>query len=246
MARSSKAEPVEKFRFKVSFFSLKAPAAASPTSNLAAVIAGSDSGNPEFENPLKNYLADDNGISAGFSKIVPPKANVNTIEYRENNDMNRTTKQVGLVSYEPIVLSRGVTGSDHLYKWYKEVHNDVYDLNKANEVAAAVNWVPVHDPLYRKEIVISVLDREGSAVKHWLCVNCFPISYQGGDSLDASANEKLIEEMTIVYEAFVELKGGNLKEAFADLQQQSSKAAFAAAGAVTIGAIAGGIAGALK
>lgn len=232
MARSSQKEPVEKFRFQVTFLD--------PQSfSLANLI-----GNGPFE------TEGDGAIRAGFTQITPPKANVNIIEYRENNDMNRASKQPGLVSYDPVVLRGGVTTNRGLYNWYKEIHNDVYDLNKANEVAAAVNWVPVHGIKFRREMVISSLDREGKGVKHWLLLNCFPMSYQGADDFNASSEEKLIEEMVVTYEAMVELKGSNLKEALEDADQQALEAALDAAGAVligaTVGGIAGGIAGAFK
>jgi phage tail-like protein len=159
--------------------------------------------------------------------------------------MNRTTKQPGLSFYEPVLLRKGVTSNQGLYNWYKEVHNDVYDLNSGNEIVAGLNVVPVHDPRFRREMIISVLDREGRGVKHWLCLNCFPISYKGGDSLDAKSEDKLIEELGIAYEAFIELKGEDLNEAFDNAQVQSNEALAAALEAVAIGAFTGGIAGTL-
>ena len=99
-------------------------------------------------------------------------------------------------------------------------------------------------------MIISSIDREGNGVKHWLMFNCFPISYSGADSFDSKSEEKLIEELGITYEAMIELKGKNLKEALEDADQQALQAALDAAGSVllgaTVGGIAGGIAGAFK
>ena len=91
MARSSQSETVEKFRFSVNFFS-------------ARDTFGSGTQFRENQN-----------IRSGFSEVVTPKVNIKVIEYRENIDMNRTTKQPGLVSYEPIVLKRGVAENKELY-----------------------------------------------------------------------------------------------------------------------------------
>lgn len=217
MARSSKSEPIEKFRFKITLFDI-----------------GSFSS-------VKN----NDSISAGFSAIEPPKANINVIEYRENNNMNRTTKQPGLVSYEPVVLRRGVTSSSGLYNWYKQVHNDVFDLNSGNKILADVNIVPVHDPNFRREMVISSLDREGKGVKHWLCVNCFPVAYKGADSFNSQEEGKVIEELTITYEAFVELKGENLTRALENAIEEADDAAIAAAANALIGAGTGAASGIL-
>lgn len=225
MARSSQSEPVEKFRFKVTFFTLKP--------------------NKLQQNPFKNHLSDKNAIGAGFTEVVPPKANVNVIQYRENNQMNRTTKQPGLSSYEPVVLRKGVTTDKGLYDWYKEVHNDVFDLNSGNKILADANFVPVHDPRFRREMIISSIDREGKGVKHWLCINCFPTSYKGGDSLNASSEEKLVEEMTITYEAFIELQGEDLNAAIQDVIKESNDAVAEALEAAAIGAATGAISGVL-
>jgi phage tail-like protein len=241
MARSSKTEPVEKFRFQVRFFSAKANSFASPIPNITQVITGTDAGAPEFDNSFKSHLSDKNNIRAGFTDVSPPKATVNVIQYRENTHMNRSVKQPGLVTYDPVTLKRGVTGSRELYNWFKEVHNDVADLNSANQVLADVNVVPVHDPKFRREMVISVLDREGVAVKHWLCINCFPVSYKGGDDLSASSQEKLIEELVVVYEAFIELNGSNLQEAFQNAQTEANEAVGDAIKAALIGASAGAL-----
>lgn len=210
MARSSKLESIEKFRYKVYIFT-----AFGAESNFKDVKL------------------------VGFSEVIPPKASIKIIEYRENIDMNRTTKQPGLVSYEPVILRKGVTISQDLYNWYKEVHNDVYDLYSGNEIAAANNLVPTYNPKFRREIIISALDREGEGVKHWLCVNCFPISYKGGDSLNAKENEKLIEELTITYEAFIELVGKDLNSAIQDAFRQSEEAFKDALIAATVGAALG-------
>jgi len=212
MARSSVTEPVEKFRFKVTFLSL-----------------GFDA---NFEELV---------IPAGFTEVTIPKANVNVMEYRENSDMNRTIKIPGLISYDPVVLRKGVTTDKSLYNWYKQVHNDVTNLSAANEVLAGINIVPVHSPDFRREMLITSLDREGNAVKHWMCFNCFPVSYQGGDSFNAQDNGKLIEELTITYEAMAELQGKTVLDAIQDLTEESTKAGIEAIRNAIKGAVIGAV-----
>lgn len=220
MARSGKVDPVEKFRFTVTFFDAKF--------------------NAQFGEVKVN---NDNVVTGGFSEVTLPSVRVNEISYRENIDMNRVTKAPGLVSYEPVVLRRGVTTNKQLYGWYRQVHNDVYNLNAGNEMLASANVVPVHSTSFRKEVMISVMDREGKYVKHWLCFNAFPISYKGGDDLNAKTEEVLIAELSFTYEAFVELTGDTIQKALEDARRESRLAFEAAAKAAAVSAVASGLSG---
>jgi len=245
MARSSVNEPVERFRFQVTFFGLTANRIIGGTANVSQVVAGTDTGTPEFDNPFRDHLKDDNAISAGFTSITPPRFTVNEINYRENIDMLRTTKQPGLITYEPVTLKRGVTKNKQLYNWYKKVHNDAYSFNSANEILADQNIVPVFPVKFRKEMLISSIDREGKGIRHWLCLNAFPVSYKGADNFDASDEGKLIEEMVITYEACVELIGNDVNEAIQDVLAESIKAAVDAGTAAVGGAVLGAAFGAI-
>jgi len=168
---------------------------------------------------------------AGFSEVVLPSAKINEISYRENIDNQRFSKGPGLVTFEPVTLRRGVTYQESkignsssfknheanrdLYSWYKQVNNDSLLFGVAQELARGSIKPPKQNENFRKEVIIVAHNRRGEPVKQWVLFNAFPIAYKGGDDFDASADQqKLIEEITLTYEFFVEL-GGDIVKGFA-------------------------------
>jgi len=197
MARSSTSDPIEKFRFRITVIALDLSVDAAVTT-LANLAPGGT---------VANNLAII--TRAGFNKIAPlPKADVKAITYRENIDNLRSIKVPGLVTYNDITLSRGVTANRDLYDWYRLVNEEVALLNVANEFSRDQNLVPAQSDTFRKDVIIEVLDREGKSLKAWYLFNAWPTSYTPGNSLDAADESKLVEELTLTYENFIELEGG--------------------------------------
>lgn len=196
MARSAEVDPLEKFRFRLSVvaFDLSLTGLADTVSGLGL---GGDVG--KFFRVLQR---------AGFSQLDLPKANLSEMAYRENLDGQRFSKHAGLVRYEPVTLRRGVTENRDLYDWYRLVNDEIALLATAQELANTAKLTPVQTENFRKDVIIEVLDRKGEPVKSWYLLNAFPISYKGGDKLDASDEGKLVEEITLTYEVFLELEGG--------------------------------------
>lgn len=197
MARSSKDDPIEKFRFSVSVISIDLSVSS------AVQDIGALAGNNSFVRQKFAVIA-----RAGFSEVGLPKANINEMSYRENVDNQRFSKGPGLVKYEPIVMRRGVTDSFDLYNWYREVHDDLALLSVGQELSKDAKLAPVQSETFRKEVIITVHNRAGEPVKQWILFNAFPIAYKGGNDLNASGDEKLVEEITLTYESFLELEGG--------------------------------------
>ena len=213
MARSAINDPVEKFRFKMSVFSF----------NTSSPLGTTDANQ-------------DQDITGGFSSISLPKATVKEIRYRENVDPNRRRKVAGLVDFEPVVCRKGVTKNRQLYNWYKKVNDDIDKLSAVNGLLAAQNFVPILSPDYRRDILIQSLDRESNTVRAWYLFDAFPTAYQGGDGLDASAEGKLIEEITLTYEAFVEIPDASLATLNAEnFEAQIQAIAAGALSSVVIG-----------
>lgn len=196
MARSSKVDPVERFRFRVTVVAVD-PSLTGVVETIASVAGN---------NTLKKTFAI---LSrSGFNEITLPKANVSEMPYRENIDNLRFSKIPGLVKYDPITLRRGVTINRDLYDWYRLINEEIALLSAAQELNQNAKFIPRQSENYRKDIVIEVLDRSGKAIKGWYLLNAWPVSYKPGNDLNASADEKLIEEMTLTYELFLELEGG--------------------------------------
>jgi phage tail-like protein len=202
MARSAKYDPIEKFRFRVRVISLDISATAALDISAAFAASASD-GSARDASRFFSVLT-----RAGFSEIVLPRVSVNEMKYRENLDNARFIKVPGLATHDPVVLRRGVTDSRDLYNWYRVVNNDVLLLAAAKELTLDVGTPPLQSDNFRKEVIIEVLDREGNPVKQWMLFNAWPSGYKGGDDLSAESDTKLVEELTLSYEFFLELEGG--------------------------------------
>ena len=214
MARSATEDVYDKFRFKVTFIDLQ------PNG-----LTGSGAG-----------TAFNNTISAGFSEVTVPKVSINTRTYRENIDSPRRIKAAGLVAYEPVTFRRGkVTDNRELYNWLKLVNNDINTISPINDLLAAQNFIPVLPADYRRDVVIQLIDREGVTRRAWFLFNAFPKEYKGGNDFNATDEEKLIEELTIEYEAFVEAEDDTLDK----LNEESNEAATTAALAGALAAVLG-------
>lgn len=197
MARASTVDPVEKFRFRISVISLDLS-----VSGAVSTIAGLSSTGTFAKDRLAVVAR------SGFSSVTLPKVNVNEITYRENIDNQRFIKVPGLVSYDDVVLRRGVTANRDLYDWYRQVNEEIALLSSAGQLNNDAQYTPRQSGNFRKDVIIEVLDRSGEPTKAWYLFNAWPKSYAPGSNLDASSEEKLIEEMTLAYEQFLELEGG--------------------------------------
>lgn len=199
MARSAEKDPLEKFRFRVSVISIDLS-----VSNVLETAANAGFINASVNG--KSLLKILN--RAGFSEVGIPQAKINSFTYRENIDAFRSQKNAGLVTYEPITMRRGVTENRDFYDWFRIVNDEMALLAVSGELARESKFVPTQNDRFRRDIAIEVLDRKGEPKKGWYVMNAFPIAYKGGDDLNASSEEKLVEELTFDYEMFLEFEGG--------------------------------------
>jgi phage tail-like protein len=235
MARPSSQDPIEKFRFQV--FALTN--GAFKGDNDTAVL-----GNAVTNGSAFNFIvnAPHSFSRAGFTDVTLPKATISEMLYRENVDGNYFRKTTGLVRFEPVTLKRGVTADRELYDWYTLVNNDADSLNAVSAAATTfLGATSFQNPIFRKDIIISVTDRTGVFVKHWVLFNAFPISYKGGDDLDATSDSKLVEELVLTFETFMEAQGATIGDALQDIQDQITKAAEDSIANALIGVAAGGL-----
>lgn len=199
MARPSTADPVEKFRFSVQVISVD-----------LSITAGIDAfANFAFSDDQSNVAGLLVLSRSGFNEIELPSVEIPEITWRENIDAQRFIKLPGLAKYKPVVLKRGVTDSRDLYNWYRLVNNDLLLNNVSTELGFNKIKAPNQNGNFRKEVIITVHNRFGEEVKKWILFNAFPSSFTPGNNLNASLNEKLIEELSLSYEYFIELTGGN-------------------------------------
>jgi phage tail-like protein len=203
MARSSQKDPIDKFRFSVTIL----------------VNSGQFNSSITTINTNSNF---DNVV--GFQEVTLPRVNVGEISYRENNFSGNSSKIPGLTTFEPVILRKGSSQNQVMYDWFVEVSDDAASLSVLAKNAAALNAFPVQIQKFRKDIIISSLDRKGNYVKHWVLFDAFPISYKGGDDLSAMVEEKLIEEIILTYETFIEVSATSLPEVLSKVAEAIQKA----------------------
>jgi phage tail-like protein len=136
------------------------------------------------DNPYGNYnftVDIGAGESLGFSEVVLPAGELETIEYREGSDrVSSARKFPGRVSYANVVLRRGIAGRLDLYQWWD----------------AARNGAPE-----RRNVTIALLDEQRQPVQTWRLRNAWPVKLDFG-TLAARGNDVAIETLELAHEGF--------------------------------------------
>lgn len=129
--------------------------------------------------------------------------------------------------------------------------NDSAAINTYTETVSNVNIPLFYDYAYRKDIVISSLNRDGSFLNHWVLFDAWASSYKGGNDFNAESSEKLIQELTITYEVFFEVSAQSVNAALNNVQHMADISlgraltvrALALAASATIASVGGLISG---
>jgi len=117
--------------------------------------------------------------SAGFSICVIPDSSVDVIEYREGgDDVTGVRKLPGRVRYSNLVLKRGLTNSQDLWNWYKNVATGVTD---------------------KRQVTVTLLDDTRNPVMKWIFYNAWPTKYETSP-LQGKGNDVVIESLEIAHE----------------------------------------------
>ena len=136
------------------------------------------------DNPYSsfNFLVEIDGVaSAGFAEADLPAGRIETIEYREGADKTSGVRKLpGRVSYEDVVLRRGLAGRTDLYDWWRAVRDGNLD---------------------RRNVAIVLLDEARSPVQRWSLRAAWPTRL-AHSRLDAAKNEVAIETLELTYESF--------------------------------------------
>lgn len=120
------------------------------------------------------------GPAAGFSQVVLPDICLDIIEYRNGNDKESGTRKLpGLVRHDNVILRRGIIGSLNLYDWINQVRNG--DANA------------------RRNVTITLLSEDLTAVLAWKLFRAWPVKYSFGE-LNAKGTDVAIEELVLAYE----------------------------------------------
>jgi phage tail-like protein len=135
------------------------------------------------DDPYRNFKfrVEINGVvEAHFSEVAIGETTTEAIDYREGNEANRVRKLPGLTKYGNITLKRGVTESQVIWQW----HKDILDGKVGDK---------------RKTITIIVVDEAGKDKARFVVSEAWPTKYDPSD-LNAKGNEVLIEVLELVNE----------------------------------------------
>lgn len=124
---------------------------------------------------------------AGFSKVTGLKRTTEVIDYREGGENETPRKLPGQTGFENVVLERGSSTDEDFINWSNLVYNP-------DQVDGAQG-----DDSFRKTVIIYLKNKAGQRVVKWTISRAWPVDDGDGD-LDASANDVLIETMTLANE----------------------------------------------
>ena len=133
-----------------------------------------------------NFRVEIEGLTAGgFSEVSGLTAETEVERRREGglNDFEYTFPKG--TKYPDLVLKRGMSDSELLYDWYREVSRG---------------------KIKKKSITVSLRDPAGrNALASWVFYHAFPIKWEG-PALNATGNAVATEKITLAHEGF-ELQG---------------------------------------
>lgn len=175
MARSSVVDPLEKFRFQVSWTSN----GESEGTNLVRL------GFHDFQMPKRSTtkISYREGIDPDINQLAP----------------GLSTMEDSVCSRGVIITD----ANNEFYKWVSAVHNptsghvgrNALSARPANSAAAE----------YRKDVTVQMLDREGNVARQWTLYQAWPSKFDPGSDLNAGEDgDKSMESLTLSYEDFKE------------------------------------------
>ena len=135
------------------------------------------------DDPFRNFkfrVEIDGVAEAAFSEVAIGETSTEAIDYREGNEPNHVRKLPGMTKYGNITLKRGVTDSQVIYQW----HKDIVDGKIGDR---------------RKSIAIVVIDEAGKDKARFVISECWPTKYDPSD-LNGKGNEVFIEVLELVNE----------------------------------------------
>jgi len=116
-------------------------------------------------------------VVAGFSEVSGLQAETQIEDYREGGVNDYVHKLPKETTYPNIILKRGITDSDVLWKWHQDV---------------------VSGKIERRSGYIVLLDSEGNETWRWNFIDAYPAKWTGPD-LRAENSAVALESIELVH-----------------------------------------------
>jgi phage tail-like protein len=142
--------------------------------------------------PYKNFkfrVKWDGQVVAGVSKVSALKRSTEVVSHREGGDISTQRHSPGASKFEPITLERGITYDPEFEKWANLVYSTEGD--------GAVSLLG-----FRKDILIDMLNLQGTVVKSYRVFRCWVSEYTAQPEFDANANAIAFETIVLQNEGF--------------------------------------------
>ena len=117
-------------------------------------------------------------LVGGFSEVSGLQAETETEEIREGGVNDHVHKLPKITRHQNIILKRGMTDSETLWRW----HNDV-----------------VNGKIERKTVFIILMDNEGNEVWQWYFERAYPVKWTGPE-LRADSSTVAVETLELVHD----------------------------------------------
>jgi len=142
--------------------------------------------------PYKNFkfrVKWDGRHVVGISRVSALRRSTEPVAHRQGGEPSQPRLSPGVWRYEPITLERGVTHDPAFEEWAKLSH----------DVSSGSGMSLKH---FRKDIVIELLNEQGSLVKSFKVYRCWVSAYQVLPDLDANGHEVAIESIVLENEGW--------------------------------------------
>lgn len=142
--------------------------------------------------PYKNFkfrVKWDGKVVAGVSKVSALKRSTEVVSHREGNSVSTQNHGMGASKFEAITLERGLTYATEFQEWAEKVWNPEGDGGVSLKAA-------------RKDIVIEMLNLQGTVVRAYKVYRCWVSEYTALPELDANANAVAIESIVLQNEGW--------------------------------------------
>ncbi len=129
------------------------------------------------------FLIDDVPIGA-FNEVSGLGAQIDVVEIPEGGQNEFVHQRPNGITWSNITLKRGVTHSEGLYQWLKEVSGDYYSAND--------------DKFRYKHCALLALDADRWPVREWTIMEALPVRWSG-PTLSADGSDVAMEELEIAH-----------------------------------------------
>jgi len=148
--------------------------------------------NPHRYDPYKNFkfrVKWDGKYIYGITKISPLKRSTEPVIHREGGDPSFSRVSPSCWKFEPIKLERGITQDSAFEDWANLI------FQRAGDAAISLKN-------FRKDIIIDLLNEQGSVVKSFIVYRCWVSEYQILSELDSCGNAVAIESIVLQNEGW--------------------------------------------